>query len=87
MKKLEDQKYTHERFAKVGGVSKPELEKLEVGFCFLTSFDLRATKDMLTEHVEAMKAGDILRLKEMGMDPARPVRKPRRPFSNARMDA
>ena len=56
MKKLEDFRYSHSRFAKVGGVSEAELGKLEVSFCFLTSFDLKANKEMLSAH--AMAIGD-----------------------------
>ena len=78
MKKLEDQKYTHERFAKVGGVSLTELERLEVGFCFLTSFDLRATREMLTEHAQAMKDGDALGLNDLGLNPVMPAMKEKR---------
>lgn len=54
MKKLEDYRYSHSRFAKVGGVSEAELGKLEVSFCFLTSFDLKADKEMLCAHAKAM---------------------------------
>lgn len=54
MKKLEDFRYSHSRFAKVGGVSEAELGKLEVSFCFLTSFDLKASKEMLSAHAMAI---------------------------------
>ncbi|KAI9655440.1 MAG: hypothetical protein M1831_004855 [Alyxoria varia] len=41
MKALEDLSYPHARFAGVGGVSGPELAKLEVAVCFLLGFELR----------------------------------------------
>lgn len=49
MKALEDFSWQHERFAKVGGISEPELARLEVGFCFLMDFSLRVDADILTE--------------------------------------
>ncbi len=54
MKALEDQSYPHRRFAKVGGVSEPELGRLEVSFCFVTNFELKVDKEMLLEHAKAM---------------------------------
>ena len=59
MKALEDLSYPHRRFAKVGGVSEPELGRLEVSFCFLTNFDLRVTKEML--HKQAVMMRDSAR--------------------------
>ena len=59
MKALEDLSYPHRRFAKVGGVSEPELGRLEVSFCFLTKFDLRVNKEML--HKQAVLMRDSLR--------------------------
>lgn len=50
MKALEDLSYPHRRFAKVGGVSEPELGRLEVSFCFLTNFELKVDKEMLYRH-------------------------------------
>ena len=60
MKALEDQSYPHRRFAKVGGVSEPELTRLEVSFCFITNFELRVDKELLLQHVKAMRDGTIL---------------------------
>ena len=39
-KALEDNKWTQDRMAKVGGVSKTQLMNLEVSLCFLLDFDL-----------------------------------------------
>jgi hypothetical protein len=39
-KALEDNKWTQDRMAKVGGVSKTQLMNLEVALCFLLDFDL-----------------------------------------------
>ena len=52
MKALEDQSYPHQRFAKVGGVSEPELTRLEISFCFVTNFELKVDAEMLLEHVK-----------------------------------
>lgn len=49
-KALEDLHYAHSRLAKVGGVSAVELGRLELGFCFLTNFDLKVDRDALTRH-------------------------------------
>ena len=57
MKALEDLSYPHTRFAKVGGVSEPELGRLEVSFCFVTNFDLKVTSEMLLAHTIAMRDG------------------------------
>ena len=51
MKALEDLSWPHGRFAKVGGISEPELARLEVGFCFLMDFGLKVDEKMLTEEV------------------------------------
>ena len=75
MKKLEDQKYGHSRFSKVGGVSAAELGKLEVSFCFLTSFDLKANREMLTAHAKAMRDGTALVLPKLDFVPVLPVMK------------
>ena len=84
MKKLEDQKYGHSRFARVGGVSETELGKLEVSFCFLTSFDLKADQQMLTEHAEAVRNGTALLLKELDIQPVMPVLKDKRRMLNGK---
>jgi hypothetical protein len=55
MKALEDQSYPHRRFSKVGGVSERELARLEISFCFLTNFDLRTTKEILSKHALNLK--------------------------------
>lgn len=39
-KTLEDNKWTQERIARLGGVSPQELRKLEISFCYLLDFDL-----------------------------------------------
>ena len=78
MKKLEDQKYGHSRFARVGGVSEAELGKLEVSFCFLTSFDLKANQQMLTEHAKAVRDGSALVLRGLDFQPVLPALKDKR---------
>ncbi|KAI9872680.1 MAG: hypothetical protein M1830_001307 [Pleopsidium flavum] len=60
MKALEDLSYPHRRFAKVGGVSEPELGRLEVSFCFLTNFELKVDKEMLWRQATAMRDGESL---------------------------
>ena len=84
MKKLEDQKYGHSRFARVGGVSEAELGKLEVSFCFLTSFDLKANQQLLTEHAEAVRDGTALVLKEPNFQPVLPALKDKRRMLNGK---
>lgn len=49
MKALEDLSWPHGRFAKVGGISEPELARLEIGFCFLMDFGLKVDPQMLTD--------------------------------------
>ncbi|PNS16256.1 hypothetical protein CAC42_6363 [Sphaceloma murrayae] len=39
-KALEDHKWSQDRFAKVGGISRKELKSLEINLCFLLDFDL-----------------------------------------------
>ncbi|KAK9455408.1 cyclin-domain-containing protein [Dipodascopsis uninucleata] len=46
-KSLEDVNYPQRRFAKVGGLSEPELSRLEIGFLFLLDFDLKVDLDVL----------------------------------------
>lgn len=58
----DDRNYPHKRFAIVGGVTEPELARLEIAFCFLTDFDLRVTEEMLREH--ARVARDSGRMRE-----------------------
>lgn len=57
MKALEDLSYPHWRFAKVGGVSESELSRLEVGFCFLTNFELKVDEGMLWRRAVDMRDG------------------------------
>jgi hypothetical protein len=57
MKALEDMSYPHGRFAKVGGVSEKELARLEISFCFLTSFELAVTAPVLGSHWELLRRG------------------------------
>ncbi|KAL9603469.1 MAG: hypothetical protein Q9219_001156 [cf. Caloplaca sp. 3 TL-2023] len=54
-KAIDDRSYPHKRFAKVGGVTEPELARLEIAFCFLTSFNLRVTKEILEEHARVSR--------------------------------
>lgn len=58
MKALEDLSYPHRRFAKVGGVSERELGRLEVGFCFLMSFELRVDEGGLWRRAVEMRDGE-----------------------------
>lgn len=60
MKALEDLSYPHSRFSKVGGVTEPELGRLEVSFCFVTDFTLRVTSEMLLDHVKTARDGAIM---------------------------
>jgi hypothetical protein len=55
MKALEDLSYPHSRFSKVGGVSTNELARLEISFCFLTNFELRASKEILLQHAISLR--------------------------------
>ncbi|KAL8682304.1 MAG: hypothetical protein Q9186_001673 [Xanthomendoza sp. 1 TL-2023] len=54
-KAVDDTNFRHKRFAHVGGVTEPELGRLEIAFCFLTKFDLRVTAEMLREHVKVAR--------------------------------
>lgn len=73
MKALEDQSYPHRRFAKVGGVSEPELGRLEVSFCFITNFELKVDKEMLLMHAKAIKDGEMLYQLPVGFQPQLPL--------------
>jgi len=57
MKALEDLSYPHRRFARVGGVGETELGRLEVGFCFLTNFELKVDEGMLWRRAMDMRGG------------------------------
>lgn len=54
-KTLEDQTYSHQRFAKVGGLTELELSRLEVSFCFIMDFELKVDRAMLEAHVEMLR--------------------------------
>ncbi|KAF2223875.1 cyclin-domain-containing protein [Elsinoe ampelina] len=60
-KALEDHKWSQDRVAKVGGVSRKELKSLEVNLCFLLDFDLFVREAELKRRVyelqEAAKQG------------------------------
>jgi hypothetical protein len=55
-KSLEDLSYPHRRFAKVGGLTDLELQRLEVSFCFLMDFELKVDRAMLEKHVEMLNS-------------------------------
>lgn len=55
MKALEDLTYPHAKFARVGGVSEPELARLEISFCFLAGFELMVGEEVLRKHWESLK--------------------------------
>lgn len=57
MKTLEDLSYPHGKVARVGGVSEPELARLEISFCFLTGFELVVTREVLSTHWEMLRRG------------------------------
>ncbi|KAK3625906.1 hypothetical protein LTR56_020121 [Elasticomyces elasticus] len=50
-KAVEDNKWTQERIAKVGGVSRTQLMNLEVTLCFLLDFELGVTDTVLAERM------------------------------------
>ncbi|KXL46900.1 hypothetical protein M433DRAFT_198085 [Acidomyces richmondensis BFW] len=50
-KALEDNKWTQDRIAKVGGVNKTQLMNLEVALCFLMDFDLGVSAEMLSSRM------------------------------------
>jgi hypothetical protein len=62
MKALEDLSYPHSKIAKVGGVSEPELARLEISFCFLAGFELVVGEDVLLNHWETLKEGRSARV-------------------------
>ncbi|MCJ1319940.1 hypothetical protein MMC15_005276 [Xylographa vitiligo] len=75
MKALEDLSYPHRRFAKVGGVSEPELGRLEISFCFLTDFELKVGKEMLHKHAEMMRDGAIFQVLPKSFQPVLPSKR------------
>ena len=79
MKALEDLSYPHRRFAKVGGISEPELGKLEVSFCFVTNFELKVDRETLLEHAKSIRGGTILYKLPVGLQSSLP-------HSNAKRD-
>ena len=54
MKALEDLRWPHERFSRVGGVSEIELGRLEIAFCFLMNFELKVDAEMLQAEVDSL---------------------------------
>lgn len=78
MKALEDLSYSHRRFAKVGGVSEPELGRLEVSFCFVTNFELKVDKEMLLKHAQTIRDGIFLTTIPRGFKPTLPPSKDKR---------
>jgi hypothetical protein len=56
MKALEDQSYAHSRWSDIGGVSKIELARLEISFCFITNFDFKTSKESLLDHAVSLKS-------------------------------
>ena len=71
----EDQSYPHRRFSKVGGVSEPELGRLEVSFCFITNFELKVDMEMLSGHAKAIEDGKALRHIQDEIQPSIPLAK------------
>jgi hypothetical protein len=51
----DDRLFSHVLMSRVGGVSPAELAKLEVSFCFLTSFDLAVSAETLRRHWAALR--------------------------------
>lgn len=73
MKAVEDRSYAHSRFSKVGGVTEPELGRLEISFCFVTDFALRVTSEMLLEHAKTARDGSALSKMPNGFQPKLPL--------------
>ena len=42
-------------------MSEPELGRLEISFCFITNFELKVNREMLSEHAKAIEDGKALR--------------------------
>ncbi|MCJ1337399.1 hypothetical protein MMC09_002681 [Bachmanniomyces sp. S44760] len=78
MKALEDLSYPHRRFAKVGGVTEAELGRLEVSFCFLTSFELRVNEEGLHGQAVFMRDGAALKQLPAGFQPKIPAMRDKR---------
>lgn len=78
MKALEDLSYPHGRFAKVGGVSEPELGRLEISFCFVTNFELKVDKEMLLAHAKTASDGTRLYKAPINFQPKLPPLKDKR---------
>lgn len=75
MKALEDLSYPHRRFAKVGGVSEPELGRLEISFCFLMDFDFRVDKELLHQHAVMMRSGTNFHGLSKSFQPVLPIKR------------
>ncbi|KAL8775322.1 MAG: hypothetical protein Q9209_000329 [Squamulea sp. 1 TL-2023] len=71
-KAVDDTNFRHKRFAHVGGVTEPELGRLEIAFCFLTNFDLRVTAEMLQEHVRVARDTGYMQQKLSNFKPKMP---------------
>ena len=67
MRALEDHSYSHAKIAAVGGVSRAELARLEVGFCFLTGFELAVREAALREEWRRLREGSAVG--ELGSSP------------------
>lgn len=72
-KAVDDTNFRHKRFAHVGGVTEPELGRLEIAFCFLTNFDLRVTAEMLQEHVRVARNTENMHEKLSNFKPKMPL--------------
>jgi hypothetical protein len=50
-KALEDENFRNSRFARVGGITDREMGRLEVGFCFLMSFNLKVDAEAMKQQL------------------------------------
>ncbi|KAL8873584.1 MAG: hypothetical protein Q9174_000976 [Haloplaca sp. 1 TL-2023] len=64
----DDHVHSPKRFATVGGITSAELARLEIAFCFLTDFELRATANMLQNHANAARDSRTIGEKLRGFD-------------------
>ncbi|KAF6817892.1 cyclin-dependent protein kinase complex component [Colletotrichum plurivorum] len=60
MKALEDNSWSQSKISKIGGITRAELTRLEIGFLFLTNWELAVTRETLKTHWEVLKAEDRL---------------------------
>ncbi|KAL9001560.1 MAG: hypothetical protein Q9169_000135 [Polycauliona sp. 2 TL-2023] len=84
-KAVDDTNFRHKRFAHVGGVTEPELGRLEIAFCFLTNFDLRVTPEMLSEYVKAAQDTGLMYEKLSRFQPKLPLLLDKRKATAARV--